>query len=99
MYDAYHEIHNLSRLDDTEVINSHIVGPICESGTLPRNPIAPPLECKCACAACVRRVFLPLSQPLCRYMSLDLCSLMHDFGLGPSSLRIWLTLNQRGLQQ
>ncbi len=34
LYDAYHEIHNLDRLDSSEVTNSHIVGPICESGTV-----------------------------------------------------------------
>jgi len=31
MYDAYHGIHNLSRIDDTEVAPFDVVGPICES--------------------------------------------------------------------
>jgi bifunctional diaminopimelate decarboxylase / aspartate kinase len=31
MYDAYHGIHNLSRLDDTAVAAFDVVGPICES--------------------------------------------------------------------
>ena len=32
MYDAYHGIHNLSRLDDTALATFDVVGPICESG-------------------------------------------------------------------
>ncbi len=32
LYEAYHEIHNLDRLDSEDTVNSHIVGPICESG-------------------------------------------------------------------
>ena len=32
MYEAYHGIHNLSRLDDTELGAFDVVGPICESG-------------------------------------------------------------------
>ena len=32
MYEAYHGIHNLSRLDDTQAIAFDIVGPICETG-------------------------------------------------------------------
>ncbi|NOT89769.1 MAG: bifunctional aspartate kinase/diaminopimelate decarboxylase [Lysobacter sp.] len=31
MYDAYHGIHNLSRLDDVEAVAFDVVGPICES--------------------------------------------------------------------
>ena len=31
MYDAYHGIHNLSRLDDTDTAAFDVVGPICES--------------------------------------------------------------------
>lgn len=31
MYDAYHGIHNLSRLDDTDTTAFDVVGPICES--------------------------------------------------------------------
>lgn len=31
MYDAYHGIHNLSRIDDTDVAAFDVVGPICES--------------------------------------------------------------------
>ncbi|MBN8212241.1 MAG: bifunctional aspartate kinase/diaminopimelate decarboxylase [Xanthomonadales bacterium] len=31
MYDAYHGIHNLSRLDDAETVAFDVVGPICES--------------------------------------------------------------------
>ncbi len=31
MYDAFHGIHNLSRLDDAEVAAFDVVGPICES--------------------------------------------------------------------
>ncbi|MGH8078593.1 MAG: bifunctional aspartate kinase/diaminopimelate decarboxylase, partial [Lysobacter sp.] len=32
MYEAYHGIHNLSRLDDTATIAFDVVGPICETG-------------------------------------------------------------------
>ncbi|MFC0678861.1 bifunctional aspartate kinase/diaminopimelate decarboxylase [Lysobacter korlensis] len=32
MYDAYHGIHNLSRLDDAALATFDVVGPICESG-------------------------------------------------------------------
>ena len=32
VYDAYHGIHNLDRLDDTELAEFDVVGPICESG-------------------------------------------------------------------
>ena len=32
MYEAYHGIHNLSRLDDTQAIAFDVVGPICETG-------------------------------------------------------------------
>jgi len=32
MYEAYHGIHNLARLDDQEVIAFDVVGPICETG-------------------------------------------------------------------
>lgn len=32
MYDAYHGIHNLSRLDATDVTAFDVVGPICETG-------------------------------------------------------------------
>ena len=32
LYGAYHEIVNLSRLDEAAVINYRVVGPICESG-------------------------------------------------------------------
>jgi len=32
MYEAYHAIHNLSRLQDTETTAFDVVGPICESG-------------------------------------------------------------------
>jgi len=32
MYDAFHGIHNLSRLDDAAVAAFDVVGPICESG-------------------------------------------------------------------
>ena len=39
LYDAYHEIYNVDRLASTELVNSHIVGPICESGTPP--PVSP----------------------------------------------------------
>ncbi len=31
MYDAYHGIHNLSRLDDSDTVAFDVVGPICES--------------------------------------------------------------------
>jgi bifunctional diaminopimelate decarboxylase / aspartate kinase len=31
LYDAWHGIHNLSRLDDNDVVNCDVVGPICES--------------------------------------------------------------------
>ena len=31
MYDAWHAIHNLSRLDDEAVLPFDVVGPICES--------------------------------------------------------------------
>ncbi|MEQ1511190.1 MAG: bifunctional aspartate kinase/diaminopimelate decarboxylase [Lysobacteraceae bacterium] len=31
MYDAYHAIHNLSRLDDADIAAFDVVGPICES--------------------------------------------------------------------
>ena len=31
MYDAYHGIHNLSRLDDSDTVAFEVVGPICES--------------------------------------------------------------------
>ncbi|MFZ2752122.1 MAG: bifunctional aspartate kinase/diaminopimelate decarboxylase [Lysobacteraceae bacterium] len=31
MYDAYHGIHNLSRLDDAQTVAFDVVGPICES--------------------------------------------------------------------
>ncbi len=31
MYDAYHGIHNLSRLDDADTVAFDVVGPICES--------------------------------------------------------------------
>jgi len=32
MYEAYHAIHNLSRLDDTATVAFDVVGPICETG-------------------------------------------------------------------
>ncbi len=32
MYEAYHGIHNLSRLDDAQVTAFDVVGPICETG-------------------------------------------------------------------
>ncbi|MCM2335405.1 MAG: bifunctional aspartate kinase/diaminopimelate decarboxylase [Pseudomonas sp.] len=32
MYEAYHGIHNLSRLDDADTATFDVVGPICESG-------------------------------------------------------------------
>ncbi|MCC8363918.1 bifunctional aspartate kinase/diaminopimelate decarboxylase [Lysobacter sp. A6] len=32
MYEAYHGIHNLSRLSDAEAMEFDVVGPICESG-------------------------------------------------------------------
>ncbi|AXK71440.1 bifunctional aspartate kinase/diaminopimelate decarboxylase [Lysobacter sp. TY2-98] len=32
MYDAYHGIHNLTRIDDTSLDTFDVVGPICESG-------------------------------------------------------------------
>ena len=32
MYEAYHGIHNLTRLDDADTTNFDVVGPICESG-------------------------------------------------------------------
>ncbi|KGQ17718.1 Bifunctional aspartate kinase/diaminopimelate decarboxylase protein [Lysobacter dokdonensis DS-58] len=32
MYEAYHGIHNLSRLSDVELLEFDVVGPICESG-------------------------------------------------------------------
>ena len=31
LYDAWHDIHNLSRLDDGEARDYDVVGPICES--------------------------------------------------------------------
>ncbi|MGO4781422.1 bifunctional aspartate kinase/diaminopimelate decarboxylase, partial [Lysobacter sp. 2RAB21] len=31
MYEAYHGIHNLSRLDDTQLAAFDVVGPVCES--------------------------------------------------------------------
>ncbi|MFC5577459.1 bifunctional aspartate kinase/diaminopimelate decarboxylase [Lysobacter niabensis] len=42
MYEAYHGIHNLSRLDDAAVAAFDVVGPICESGdVLGRNRLLP----------------------------------------------------------
>jgi diaminopimelate decarboxylase/aspartate kinase len=42
MYEAYHGIHNLSRLDDGAVAAFDVVGPICESGdVLGRNRLLP----------------------------------------------------------
>src|SRR5690606_39086571 len=32
IYEAYHGIHNLSRLDDSDTRDFDVVGPICESG-------------------------------------------------------------------
>ena len=32
LYEAWHDIHNLSRLDDTDVVDFDVVGPICETG-------------------------------------------------------------------
>ena len=32
MYEAYHGIHNLTRLDDADTATFDVVGPICESG-------------------------------------------------------------------
>jgi diaminopimelate decarboxylase/aspartate kinase len=32
MYEAYHGIHNLSRLEDTRATEFDVVGPICETG-------------------------------------------------------------------
>ncbi len=32
MYEAYHGIHNLSRLDDEDMVEFDVVGPICETG-------------------------------------------------------------------
>jgi len=34
LYEAWHDIHNLARLDDTECIEFDVVGPICESSDL-----------------------------------------------------------------
>ena len=31
LYDAWHDVHNLSRLDDTDTAEFDVVGPICES--------------------------------------------------------------------
>ncbi|WP_460757951.1 bifunctional aspartate kinase/diaminopimelate decarboxylase [Lysobacter fragariae] len=42
MYEAYHGIHNLSRLEDAENTAFDVVGPICESGdVLGRNRLLP----------------------------------------------------------
>ncbi len=43
IYEAYHGIHNLSRLDDADTAAFDIVGPICESGdVLGRDRLLPP---------------------------------------------------------
>jgi len=45
LYGAYHQIVNLSRLNETSVINSRVVGPICESGdVLGESRLLPPSE-------------------------------------------------------
>ena len=32
LYEAWHDIHNLSRIDDVELLDFDVVGPICETG-------------------------------------------------------------------
>ncbi|MGY0634821.1 bifunctional aspartate kinase/diaminopimelate decarboxylase [Luteimonas sp. A478] len=32
LYEAWHDIHNLSRLDDADLVDFDVVGPICETG-------------------------------------------------------------------
>lgn len=34
LYDAYHHIVNLSRIDDKDTMLANVVGPICESGDI-----------------------------------------------------------------
>jgi diaminopimelate decarboxylase/aspartate kinase len=42
MYEAFHGIHNLSRLADTDTTTFDVVGPICESGdVLGRSRLLP----------------------------------------------------------
>ena len=45
LYDAYHGIHNISRIDNNKEVKYDIVGPICESGDiLGSNRIMPKTE-------------------------------------------------------
>ncbi|WP_238382779.1 bifunctional aspartate kinase/diaminopimelate decarboxylase [Cognatilysobacter segetis] len=47
MYDAYHGIHNLTRLDDAVLATFDVVGPICESGdVLGRHRRLPAATCE-----------------------------------------------------